>query len=426
MLIEVMVSAVLVVITSAAVLDGLNGAQGTGQKNKARSESAALAQKDQERMRAMPIDDLSNYHDTQTVSVATAPYTIDSRADWVRDSSGVVSCTNDSTEAQYLKITSSVTSNVQKDPIVETSLVAPSRGTFGTDDGTAAVQVVDRDQQPIPGVRVDLDGPQSFSDVTNDLGCVVFGFIPQGPWNVTVTSLGLVGWDGNSPYDSDIGVVGGSTVLKKIELDQPSDITANFDTKVLGASAAVPAQSKSVSVNNAKLASPGWKTVTAATPQASILAPHLYPFADGYGVYAGTCDSNNPTTWDADYFTTTPSGAAAFIIPTPGSPATVTARVPSINIEVDKSSGTNVPFPGAHVIVKNIDTDCTATETYTATTDATGAIPAPGFPWGQYTVCADDGAKHKITSSTVNNTAPDGTAKITLKLPTTTSSTNCT
>jgi type II secretory pathway pseudopilin PulG len=91
MLIEVMVGAILVVLTSAAVLDGLNGAQDTGQRNKARSVSASLAQEDQERMRAMPIDDLSNYHDSRTVSVSTAPYTVDSRADWVRDSTGVVS-----------------------------------------------------------------------------------------------------------------------------------------------------------------------------------------------------------------------------------------------------------------------------------------------------------------------------------------------
>jgi type II secretory pathway pseudopilin PulG len=420
MLIEVMVGAVLVVITSAAILDGLAGAQDTGQRNKARSVSASLAQQDQERMRAMPIEDISNYRNTNDqVKVANAPYTVVSRADWVRDASGVQSCTNDSTQAQYLKLTSTVTSNVQQNPpVTETSLMAPPRGTFGTSDGTAAVQVVDRDQNPIPGVRVDIDGPQSLSDTTNNIGCVVFGFIPEGPWTVSVTSLGLVGWDGNAPYQSDIGVIGGTTVLKKVELDEPSDVKATFNTLPLGASTPVAAQSKSISVNNAKLPSPGWKTYTQTTAQNSITAASLYPFLDGYGVYAGTCEPNNPTQWDSDYFTTV--GTAAFTVPTPGQTSNVVARMPAINVEVQKSGATSPPLAGARIFVKNGDTDCT--ETYPSQlSNAVGAMPTPGFPWGEYKVCADDNAGHRsqVISPLVQNTNPAGTSKIVLKLPTT-------
>ena len=58
MLIEVMVGALILAITTTAVLSGIDGAQKTGGRNKARSVAAALAEQDQERMRALPVADL--------------------------------------------------------------------------------------------------------------------------------------------------------------------------------------------------------------------------------------------------------------------------------------------------------------------------------------------------------------------------------
>ncbi len=55
MLIEVMIGALILAITTTAVLNGLDGAQKTGGRNKARSVAAALAEQDQERMRSMPV-----------------------------------------------------------------------------------------------------------------------------------------------------------------------------------------------------------------------------------------------------------------------------------------------------------------------------------------------------------------------------------
>ena len=188
LLIEVMIGAVMVVVISGAILNGLAGAEDTGERNKSRTVSASLAQQDQERMRAMPVDELSNYENTRPVDVSGVTYTVVSDSEWVRDANGIVSCTNDSTQAQYMKVSSTVSSEISKEaPLTTTSLVSPPRGTFSVTSGTAAVQVVDRDQNPLPGVRVDITGPDSLSDVTNDIGCVVFGFIPEGPWKLEIS-----------------------------------------------------------------------------------------------------------------------------------------------------------------------------------------------------------------------------------------------
>lgn len=422
LLIEVMIGAVMVVMVSGAVLNGLEGAQDTGEKNKARTTSAALAQQDQERLRAMPVDELSNYHNTRSVDVAGATYNVDSRSEWVRDDNGVVSCINDSSQAQYMKITSTVTSNVNRDtPLKQTSLVSPPRGTFSVDTGTAAVQVVDRDENPLVGVRVDITGPQSLSDVTNALGCVVFGYIPEGPWELEISSLGLVGWDGESPFTSDIGVVGGATVLTKLYLDEPSSIDASFETKV-GADVRADT-STSVSVANSKLpAQGGWKAFTSATPQPTLTADKLFPFADGYGVYAGSCEANNPSKYDPEYFTTS-TGAAAFVVPNPGGSVNAVVRKPAINVEVRKLDTSTldpvdtIPVADARVFVKTADASCT--EAYPMQlTNAAGALPNPGFPFGNYTVCADDGTGGKVEQldPAVANTSPDGTPALVLTL----------
>jgi type II secretory pathway pseudopilin PulG len=414
LLIEVLIGAVLVTSIAGAVLTGLAGAEDTGSRNKARTESAALAQQDQERMRAMAVDDLSNYHASRSVDVAGAPYTVVSDSEWVRDSSGVVSCTNDASQAQYMKITTTVNSTLNQDtPLRQTSLVSPPRGTFSVTSGTAAVQVVDRDQLPLENVRVDMSGPQTLSDVTNSLGCVVFGFIPEGPWSLQISSLGLVGWDGTSPYASDVGVVGGATVLKKIELDQPSSITTAFDTKV-GNAAPVAARSKNKSVSNSKLPSPGAKVYSVSSPALTITANSLFPFADGYGVYAGGCVANNPTLYDNDYFSTV--GTASFVVTNPGAGSNVTARMPAIDLTATNAAGT--ALQNARVFVTAADTPCANTFAMQLT-NVSGKLPEPGFPFGKYTVCVDDNNKHKV-SATIVNTDPAGVTPpiATFKVPT--------
>lgn len=78
-MIEVIVGALLLGITTLAILDGLDGAQNQGRRNKERSVSATLAQQDIERLRAFPIPSLSNYSETRAVNVAGVPYTVSSR-----------------------------------------------------------------------------------------------------------------------------------------------------------------------------------------------------------------------------------------------------------------------------------------------------------------------------------------------------------
>src|ERR1700736_6621892 len=105
-MIEVVMSAFLLTLLATGLYAGFNGASAASGNNRSRTIAAALAQQDQERLRAFKSTDLGNLHTPQTITMAGVAYTVASDADWVSDSSGTLSCTNASGQANYLKITS--------------------------------------------------------------------------------------------------------------------------------------------------------------------------------------------------------------------------------------------------------------------------------------------------------------------------------
>jgi len=393
-MIEVLIGTVLLALTTAAVLDGLDGAQRTGLENRNRSAAATLAQQDIERMRSMPPSVLASLDQTRTVTVANVPYTVVSRASWVRDASGLVSCTTDTTEAEYLRLTATVTAPAGVDePVTVTSLLTPPPGSFHDESGTAAVKLTDRDGQPWEGIGVDLDGPSSLSATTNEVGCAIFAFIEADDWTAEVDG-GLVTWDGETPARSAVTVAANKTSLTQIQLDDPGSLRATFVTP---SGVALPEwQWSSISVANAKLPN-GYKSFDTGTLATSQDAGNLFPFHDGYGVFAGTCEANNPAIQDpvvdSDYFETSGHG---FVELDPGDLLQpVQVVVPLLRVSVAQAGG---PVD-AQVTVTQRDTayECDATIVSTSA-GGDGTIDIP-VPFGRYRVCAAFGGKRQRTGS---------------------------
>jgi Tfp pilus assembly protein PilV len=387
MLVEVMVGAVVLAIATTALLNGIDGAQSAATKNKARSTAAALAEQDQERMRALPVATLAGYSRTATVTVKGVNYTVTSSTTWVTDQGGPISCSNNSKTAANIRITSAVTGNAFSGVVDEVSLVTPPPGTFAAGEGRAIVKINNASGAASSGVGVTLSGPASYSGTTNSLGCAVFPFVTQGSYTATIGGS-LVDWQGNNPPTKATSVTAGTSTTVSLELDSPAEIRAIFDTQVNGQTA-VAAKSPSLTLGNAKLAV-GAKTfpTTPGSPVANINAQNLFPFTDGYGAYAGKCSVNSP----ANYGVTLP-----VYTPTAGQILTMTTandiRVPSINVQVINTSGSAVN--GATVFIKTNDSGCTNTfpsqvttsKTY-GTTTYNGVLPEPGFPYGTYKLCA--------------------------------------
>jgi hypothetical protein len=137
-----------------------------------------------------------------------------------------------------------------------------------------------------------------------------------------------------------------------------------------------------MTVANAKLPG-GTKSFTSGSRVPTIDSNGLFPFLDGYGVYAGTCRANNPSFWDPTYFTTSGKGSVVldpgdFLEPTGVQMGTLLLRV---------RNSSNGPV-NARVTLTQVDPNCTQ-----PASDLSPGVGADGdqsfdVPFGTYRVCA--------------------------------------
>ena len=408
-LVETVVSAALLATIALGVYAGIDGPAAVSGTNQARTIADGLAQQDQDRMHQMRTVDLSNYQSSRTVTVQGINFSVASRSDWVTDSSGSISCTNSSTQANYMKITSTVTwpSIGSAKPVVLDSLVAPAPAAFGTNQGNLSVQILDPSGNGVSGFPVTLGAPVSSTLSTNAVGCAFFGYIPAGNYTATWSQQGWVDPGGNNSISVPTSVTAGSTTVVSQSYAPAASIAVSFDTQV-GSNPPQPAQAAAVSVAAPGLPAPGMRTFTSSTPQSTITAGSLFPFTTGYGVYAGSCTADSPINFNSNYFSSNPGQVAT----SPGGSYSVTVREPAINVLVTKNGS---PLAGANVHVTPV---ACATDSFAkVTTNAQGALPNPGYPFGNYNVCADDGTR-RVTVSNVQNGSPAGTSSVPIVIPT--------
>src|SRR4051812_31185992 len=317
-LMEVIVSAAVLVVVVLGVLAGLDAATSTAGANKARTVAATLAEKDQERLRGMRVPDIDKMNMLPyDVKVVNVNYHVESKAVWVNDASGQeVGCTLNKSQASYMRITSTVTSPITGNkvkPVVISSIVAPQVGTSAS--GSLAVLVKGAAGQAIPGATVSAVGPKAVDpETTNDLGCAVFGDLTAGTYNVTLSKTGYVDKEGTPSPSNDATVTAGTTSTMEFAYDSAATIILNVKNQP--GAATEPA--KTVVAANQELGGglrtfgPNPSSVIAAlndpaTGDASGTAftlINLFPFVNGYTFYSGGCSPNDPSKSVATYFDT--------------------------------------------------------------------------------------------------------------------------
>ena len=410
-LLEALASAVVLAIATLAVMSAVDGATSASARNKGRSVAAALAEQDQERMRAMRFVDLSTYNAQGTQDVDGITYTIKSRADWVRDATGATqSCTNESSQADYIRISSTVTSDVvgtATRPVVLESLVSPTVASFGPDEGTLAVKLIDRNDNPLPNINVSIDGERDLSDVTNSAGCAVFAHIPDGDYDIELNQPGWV----TAKSVNRGSVIAGEVVVTDVRYDRAAQIRAGFVTRAPG----VPDQPSSawtLSAGNAAL--PGTPVMQSVTPlpAGTITLTDLFPYQTGYSLYTGNCEANVPTASNAAYYTGGGPGfevldSGEFAGVDPAQPLTVVQ--PGVRMQVFTSGTT--PASGARIVATSTSPDCNTKYVLTTTTDGWLSSSAsnydPGLPFGTYSVCVQWAGRSR-TVGAVDNTSANG------------------
>ncbi len=405
-LIEVLVSAFVLLIGIVALFLTLDVQTNASVTARASSAAAGLAEADQERLRSFRVPQLSNRHEVRTVPVAGVPYNVGSDVEWIRDSTGgTQSCASSSTQADYLRLTTTVTGRTGGQsppaPIQLRSLVAAPVGQFGQNQGTVVVSVVGGAGQPIQGATVTITGPTTLSDTTNELGCAVFGYVPVGSYTVQVSATGFVDPAGNSVASGSATATQGTVNLTSFQYDRSGSVNVSFNTKVGGA-APKPATASALSAANTGVpangsAPAGIRLFSPAGQQSTIAATSLFPFATDYAFYSGSCAAANPANYNANYFATNPGSVRVTPGATIGSPVPVIVREPVLQLTVTTAAASTP----VHVRARAIDAGCTDVFDWQLTTgsDKKGVVPETGLPFGNYSVCADAGSQRKTLSS---------------------------
>lgn len=450
-LVEVMVSAVLLVVIALATYPVIDQSAGRSSSNRARAVAVSLAEQDQDRMRAMPqnsLDDLTETSNPPPINGVT--FTINSRAQLLSDSAGSPTCAATSGAAQYSRISSTVTwPNMNGiDPVVLESLVSPN--VAGAQRGTLVVTVMKSDgTTPNPGVSVTVAGQSKTTDAT---GCALFPTLPSGDTTVTaIKNGGYVGEDGNETTAKPVSIRPGETSVVSLLYDLAAGIGTTF--RLYGTTTGAKwfdatYRSGSNPIQIRPTSGSSLLTSLNATTQAG----GLFPFTTaGYEVYAGQCAGNDPVSYLSTFYNNNPGGKA---FPAPGTiNSTVFAYMRKVTVTVEKPS-TNPTNPSAsgglltaypRVAVAPSGSTMTGCDSVTRrqvgvagsdfpatsfnfnnTTNAAG-VPRNtvvfdlALPWGIYDICVDNGFVKKTINAyrntpTGGSVTPDAasTTKVTL------------
>ncbi len=407
-LIEILVSALIVVIVGGAVLTTLQATARSAGDSRNHSMAQALAQEDQARLRSMRISSLNKLNQTYPVTLDGTTFSITSTGVFVNNTSQTASCTSGQTSADYVRISSSVTwKGLGKRPAVTMqSIVSPSNGSLDPGHGTLTFSAINAAGLPLPGVAISGTGAGTFAGTTDASGCANFANLPAGNYTVTPSATGLVDKFGKAPatLNPSPGVIPSGTNTAQVQYDIPGTIEASFKYRV-GASAEFKSSNqRSIAIFNSGTGQSTPTFVSAGSnPVAAIKSASLFPFTSPYAVYAGSCTENNP---NPESKPEAPgAGAVASVTVAPGGAPKTTIQLPALNLLVKKS--------GSPVEAKvRITGTCSFTRDYTTTT---GTILDVGLPWGTYSVCAQTGSGSSIVRRTLSGVTVQNLAAATSK-----------
>jgi hypothetical protein len=389
-LIEVVISAAVMVLITLGILAALDSVSHTAGANQAKTVASTLAEKDLERMRGLRTSDLNNLAKlepaSRQVQVGDVLYTIVSKAQAVDDSTGKdISCAIPSGKGEYLRITSTVTSPITGGavkPVVMSSIVAPQPG-----QGTLTALVKNAAGSPVKDLPVQAVGPTPKTVNTNEGGCAVFGDMEAGSYTLRLNQTGWVDPDGNQLVEKNATVSAGNLTTVEFLYDRAASFTVKAVTVVNGSQR--DDQAPGMFVAHTGLASL-YKNITATAT--SYRFTGLFPFTTPYKVYAGSCTGNDPVKVASTFYEAIWPGAVVQL--SPGLDAgTFTALEPMLDVSVTYNASSSLPnttsnFATVYAYPKAAG--CSTSRITLGNTNGSGKLTLtyPGMPFGPYDLCA--------------------------------------
>jgi Tfp pilus assembly protein PilV len=437
-LIEVLISALLIAAIVIATVIALNTSNRASALGRARTEAQALAEQDQERLRAEPLATLAALNGATetrpTLFVDGTTFTTKASVLYVT-ASGANDCTIETPTAGLYKTTSVVTwAGMGKNaPVSDTSAIAPPPGA------TLVVRIEGPVRsEGLEGVTVTATGPGAAGPVhtatTNGEGCTLFGpYEEGGEYLVNAYRTGYVDANSYSQLKEDpsahvsLSLLTNQPTKASYQLAAAESLKVNLQTaKPTGVTGSWSPKSKvnNIVISTAEGMVPAWRTLLATStlregPFTSV-APGLYPF--NYAVWAGTCKSGEPAAFGAAH---NPEAAVQA-----GGSTEVTLVLPALVLKIYKGIRREntelVTSPTVYLTNSSCEEGRAAQETLGSTEKIVegGVLASPGVPYGKYAVCTQWGELTEVpapptttTTATLTTTSYASGAPIVTKQP---------
>lgn len=402
-LIEVLISGVIAVIAGAGIMAAMTSTVRSAGDQRARTQSYAIAQEDQARLRATRIPSLRNLNESRPVTIGNTTYTVVSTGKFVNDVSDTLTCGSGSSTEDYVKISTEVTwpNMAPIPPTVIHSIISPPSGSLNPKTGTLVFNARNANNVPINALSVSGTGAGTFAGTTDSTGCAVFLEQPTGAYTLTISggAVGIVDVDGVLlPANKPLTVNPQTTTSVDLLYDKPGAVPVNFQTTNY-LNVLEPANATKLIAFNSGMTTAKQFTFPSAT---SYEAKSLFPFTSPDSFYAGTCTDNAPITGTGLVSIAVPAGAAT---------AAQNMIMPALLLNVQKNA-----TPTNNITVKVTDETCerpavtytTEQVPLTGTGSTAGRLASPELPWGTYKVCASTpittGPPGPVTTTTRNVT----------------------
>lgn len=266
------------------------------------------------------------------------------------------------------------------------TILTPQKGVEG-DVGYLAAKVTNAAGAPVDDLSVSatgLGGGSAQSVQTVD-GCAVFMFSTPGEYALSLSEPGYVNFEGFQEVSKSATLEIGKLAVLPFTYDQAASLSVTYET---AAGHALPETLPGLTLANSGLVG-GRRQVDGSTSPASVTG--LWPFADGYGVWAGTCDQSDPGLNEFGYPRPTTESV------TGGSTRNVQVPLAAVSVRVVDSAGT--PVAGVPLIAQpESAVGCGATDMTLAlgASDSGGSL-ATSLPAGAWSIgpgpgytCHDD------------------------------------
>lgn len=381
LIVSLTIFSLLVGTLVALIATGLRAAR----NNKDRSVGAHLASQEMDATRQLAFARMSLGSSRHPVTVNGVRYQVKTDTEWVANSSTSNACDSTGSSPRVVRVSVTVTWPDMRGaaPVTTATEISPPVGSYDPDNGHIAVRVRDRNAAALGGVPVRVTGPgiDRTQNTTDPAGCAFFGFLPPATYAVTLGTPSWVDRQSNAVPSQTVGVSAGATTSVAFDYDQAATITASLTS----AGGGIPPAGATLTFANTGILPSGFRAYPGTGVVRTISS--LFPFADGFTAWAGTCADADPEGLD--------SGGARFwsgaqrdnaITVDPGATVASAIKLGTVHVQFGRDSGLgSVPVVAVH----RPDAGCPAGETLTLVAfNGASGDQLVALPFGTWTIQA--------------------------------------